>query len=300
MGIKSSIPLCFGSKLTDDFDITLQKSDGTRSERCPLHWHDCFEILYVTSGSRGISINDQNFILSEGDIAVIPPHSVHYTYKANDFPCSSIVFGYTEPIIYTSDISFSNMKYLAPFRYMKSGRNCVLRGDSDWLSDLRALLTKGSEIFFAKGTARELRMRSVILEIHALLYEIFMFSAEKDERSLGYLLDAQIYIENHITEKISPYDVADAIHISYSHLARIARSSMNLTVSELITQLRINLAEQLLMTDREMSITDCALASGFDDVSYFIKIFRSAKGVSPGKFRKLATGTQALGISGQG
>lgn len=300
MGIKSSIPLCFGSKLTDDFDITLQKSDGTRSERCPLHWHDCFEIIYVTSGSRGISINDQNFILSEGDIAVIPPHSVHYTYEANDFPYSSLVFGYTEPIIYTSDISFSNMKYLAPFRYMKPGRNCVLSGDSDWLSDLRALLTKGSEIFFAKGTARELRMRSVILEIHALLYEIFMFSAEKDERSLGYLLDAQIYIENHITEKISPYDVADAIHISYSHLARIARSSMNLTVSELITQLRINLAEQLLMTDRDMSITDCALASGFDDVSYFIKIFRSAKGVSPGKFRKLAAGTQALGISGQG
>jgi AraC-like DNA-binding protein len=37
----------------------------------------------------------------------------------------------------------------------------------------------------------------------------------------------------------------------------------------------------------ESSVTDIAFRCGFNDLSYFIRIFRKYKGISPGKYEKL-------------
>jgi AraC-like DNA-binding protein len=63
------------------------------------------------------------------------------------------------------------------------------------------------------------------------------------------------------------------------------RSGM--TVSELITSMRINLAEQIFLNNPGISVTECALAAGFSDSSYFIKQFRRHKGMSPKSLLKM-------------
>ena len=56
------------------------------------------------------------------------------------------------------------------------------------------------------------------------------------------------------------------------------------TPIEYLNEYRIEKAtRKLRLTD--MSVTDVAFSSGFSDLSYFIKIFKKTKGVSPGKYR---------------
>ncbi|HBP38928.1 MAG TPA: DNA-binding response regulator, partial [Clostridiales bacterium] len=55
--------------------------------------------------------------------------------------------------------------------------------------------------------------------------------------------------------------------------------------SEYITQKRIDYSKLLLMTAPDKSMNEIALSSGFTNVSYFIKIFKSMCGVTPSKYR---------------
>jgi len=67
----------------------------------------------------------------------------------------------------------------------------------------------------------------------------------------------------------------------------MVRAEMGMTVSELITSMRINLAEQIFLNNPGISVTECALAAGFSDSSYFIKQFRRHKGMSPKSLLKM-------------
>lgn len=283
MAIQGNIDLQFGRKNEDDFDLTFQSNDGSHAIYNAVHWHDCFEILYVLSGQFHITIGDQAFDLGAEDIAVIPPRTSHSTRSDIGESFHSIVYGYTESLIYTPDLSISNLHYLAPFRKLRPYDTYILQGNSSHVVQLRQLLLEGTEIFKSHDVLRTLYMRINILNIHALLYSIYAFTSLNARASL-YLVEAQNYIEKHLPNDISPYDLAREIHISYSHLARMVRAEMGMTISELVTSMRINFAEQIFMNHPDISVTECAFDAGFSNVSYFIKQFHHYKGITPKQF----------------
>ena len=54
---------------------------------------------------------------------------------------------------------------------------------------------------------------------------------------------------------------------------------------EYLNSYRVEKAAAKLLTS-DASITDIAYSCGFNDLSYFIKTFKSLKGVTPARFRK--------------
>ena len=66
------------------FPVDVFISDNsTENIDVPLHWHDCFEILYILEGSAIQYINDKTFPVAEEDIIILYPGDVHAT-KCND------------------------------------------------------------------------------------------------------------------------------------------------------------------------------------------------------------------------
>jgi len=59
-------------------------------------------------------------------------------------------------------------------------------------------------------------------------------------------------------------------------------------VESYINSVSINAAEALLKTS-EMNITEVALATGFNDINYFSRVFRKYKKCSPSSKRKIST-----------
>ncbi len=283
MGIKSSIQMEFGEKSQDDFSLSIQR-DNTNKD-CASHWHDCFELIYVRYGQRGLTIANSQHILREGEIAVIPPHILHGTNNPEHTRFDTIVFGYTEQLIYTPDISFSNMKYLSLFYNVKQPEFYIISGDGDDATRLRNLLSACAEEVDRDSPIRELKLRAYILEIHSIIYT-HASSNQKPSGSPRYLEQAQIYIDEHLESDISPYEVASELHISYSHLSRLFGQQLAMSISEYICRARLNMAERLLASDPELSVTECASRVGFNNVSYFISKFRRYKGCSPGEFRR--------------
>ena len=275
MPFQTTIPLDWGQKYQDEFSVTRQSSAQFDAGRLQDHWHDCFEILYITEGYRNFTAGEQSFALEAGDILILPPHLPH---SSDGGIYQSIVLGYAESVIHTPYNSYSSIQYLLPFR----NASALLCKNDTALSEL---LSKAETLFFNATPTRSLEMHACILQIHAILWDNYLKVQYTTEKSYGYLSQIQSYIEAHLSQDISPYEIADALHISHSHLCRIVKTAYRISTAALINRYRLSLSEKLLLQFPNMPVSEISLRVGFDDDSYFIRLFKKENGITPGQFR---------------
>lgn len=85
--------------------------------------------------------------------------------------------------------------------------------------------------------------------------------------------------------KISLKTVADQLHTNPSYLSMLFKQEMGQTFTDYLNQIRINRSCELL-TNTSMNLIDISIQSGFDDQSYFSKVFKKLKGTTPKDYRK--------------
>ena len=73
--------------------------------------------------------------------------------------------------------------------------------------------------------------------------------------------------------------------MSKSYFCRIIKEELGCTFTEYVNRLRIERSKVLLRSSG-ISIAEVACAVGFDDQSYFTRIFKKQTGVAPGKYRE--------------
>ena len=125
----------------------------------------------------------------------------------------------------------------------------------------------------------------------ALIYRQFQNTTGYSEKTQNFqnayakLLPAMTYMEAHYKENIPLATLAKEAHMSTNYFSSFFSQTMNITVSEYLIQMRLKNACTLLLTT-DKSILSVALESGFDNISYFNRVFRKAFGISPGTYRK--------------
>lgn len=80
-------------------------------------------------------------------------------------------------------------------------------------------------------------------------------------------------------------DLTDAFHFQEDYFNRLIKAKTGLTYSAFLQQIRLEKAEQLLISSRK-SVEEIAAAVGYRNKGYFYKIFQEKYGVTPSKYRK--------------
>ncbi|WP_418612610.1 helix-turn-helix domain-containing protein, partial [[Ruminococcus] torques] len=93
------------------------------------------------------------------------------------------------------------------------------------------------------------------------------------------------YVQQNFKEKISLKEFGEQFHLSEKYISRYFKEHFHITLSQYITHLRLEYAKQLLQ-DTDTPVTEIAMQSGYQNVSYFIRSFKKAYGVSPLKYKK--------------
>lgn len=111
---------------------------------------------------------------------------------------------------------------------------------------------------------------------------------ELSDSSRGpYHIPAMIeYIQEHYQD-FDSRQMADHFHLSSSYLSRLFRQQTDHTLSEVVQEIRIKIAQNLLQYT-ENSIVDVAEKVGYNDTSYFIEIFRKKTGKTPLQYRRMS------------
>lgn len=99
------------------------------------------------------------------------------------------------------------------------------------------------------------------------------------------LLRAVQHMRNNLHRHLTRDDVARVAGVSPGHFSKLMTERMGRSFSQLLSQLRVDRARELLRTT-DKTLTDIALSCGFCDQSHMNKVFRATNSLSPGKYRK--------------
>ncbi|MGX6444457.1 response regulator transcription factor [Neobacillus sp. K501] len=111
---------------------------------------------------------------------------------------------------------------------------------------------------------------------------IFSFQNQPENANIKKILD---YINDHYTEPLTLADVAQHFHFNPSYLSSYLSAHNNEGFIEYLNKVRIEEASRLLMQG-SVSISEISSMVGYSDHSYFCKVFKKMKGLSPSQFRR--------------
>ncbi|MGH4052021.1 MAG: response regulator [Clostridium sp.] len=93
------------------------------------------------------------------------------------------------------------------------------------------------------------------------------------------------YISNHYYEQLSLKQVADKFHFNYYYLSSYFSSHIAEGFSEYLNKIRMQKAVELLANE-QIPVSEISFMVGYSDHSYFCKVFKKFKKLTPSKFRR--------------
>jgi AraC-like DNA-binding protein/ligand-binding sensor protein len=119
------------------------------------------------------------------------------------------------------------------------------------------------------------------LAVERIAKQIFPF---RGIRHAAALRKAERFIIENYSRKISLQEIAEASGLSASYFSTIFKDEMGENLSSYLNRLRVEKAGRMLL-ETTLSLSEIAGSCGFEDQSWFSKIFKSYTGSSPGKYR---------------
>ncbi|RXZ84793.1 response regulator [Paenibacillaceae bacterium] len=118
---------------------------------------------------------------------------------------------------------------------------------------------------------------------HSLEEAVSVMEQISKKRKKTEIIDAQSYIQLHLHRKIALEEVADHLYLNASYFSRLFKKETGETFVEYITRLKMEKAKELV-DDPRNTVEGIALALGYDNKSYFVKLFKKHYGVPPSMF----------------
>ena len=268
----------------DDPFSTYHIQNGGQSFQIPVHWHDELEIIYVKSGFLTVNISGENYIGKPGDAFVVSPGNLHFMgsqtgtvdYFTFLFPLKYIAFR-TDDMLDDKLIEPLNSGHLMISPEIKD----TVKEQCEQLAGVYAAEIDESE---SKITG-QIRKKIILLQfIHELWKKGFII--ENDTTGRNTVEKEMVsYIQQNYMGKILLREFGEQFHLSEKYISRYFKEHFHITLSQYVTYLRLEHAKQMLQ-ETDISVTEVAMQSGYQNISYFIRSFKKTYGVSPLKYRK--------------
>jgi two-component system response regulator YesN len=117
--------------------------------------------------------------------------------------------------------------------------------------------------------------------LDSMLDNVYETRNVKNADTLGTALR---YIREHYARPITLDDAAHSVFLSPFYLSHTFKDELGITFIEYLTRVRMEEAKKLL-SDKSLSMQAIAEGVGYDDASYFSKVFKKNVGVTPNKYR---------------
>jgi AraC-like DNA-binding protein len=274
----------------DLFGARVRYSDvnTTAPADLPYHYHDHYEVFCSLNDSLGYQVNDLMYNLEHGDVLVLNQFDVHRSLAA---PGSSyhrqVVIFFPELV---ASLSVPGYDLLRCFeRRPPRFRHRLRLQDADRRSFQR-LIARGIDAGRRRNAESSIVERLITAELLVLVNRGTPLEAERPAgasttpRDDALLREVLSFIDGHIAEELSLQRLARMFATTPNGLNRLCRRHGRQTLHQYILQRRIEHAR--LDLSRGSTVTETALASGFGNLSHFIRIFKQRTGLSPKEFQR--------------
>lgn len=260
----------------------------------PLHNHDEFELNFLTN--------------AQGVKRIVGDHTEHTEHHDLVLVGSNLPHGWFDPAGQCKEVREITIQFhwnLFDEKFLKRNQ----------LSFIRTLLERSAKgILFSQETAERIRPRleaisqksgfDSVLELMSILHDL---SISRDMRTLSNtgFTGEQINYNSRRIEKafgfmhdnyeriITLADVARVVNMSEVAFSRFIKKRTGKTFVESLNEIRLGQASRLLI-ETTHTIAEVSYRCGFNNMSYFNRIFRNKNGCTPSEFRINYSGTRVF------
>jgi len=231
--------------------------------------HENIEFLYFLKGTARVRYDGDILSVGAGQLVVINPHAAHQVFDGNGLNYRCLIV----------DKRFFRENGINPAElYFQPLINAP---------ELDGLFGRIAEEYACDGLFRTAAIKSAVLDLILFLCRRYASMQNPDDvienDSYDRIQKAINYIKENIDKKISVDDLADHVRISKYHFLRQFKKVTGNTAVNYINYLRCEYAKQLFRTS-SLQIKEVADMCGFENRSYFAKIFKQYNGITPRQF----------------
>jgi len=259
----------------------------TRFIHFPAHSHNYIEIVYMCQGSTHHVINSDHVILNEGDLLFLNLKAVHEIYPANEEDIAVNFFVLPEFF----DVAIKMMD-----ERDNSLRNYIIGCLTSSQDNISYLHFKVADVLPVQNLIENLiwsimneqqNINNINQVTMGLLLLHLMNYTDKITSESNYEQDLTLKILQFIEENYREGELgklADRLNCSIVWLSRMIKNLTGKTYTELIQIKRLNQAAYLL-ENTGISVADIGYYVGYENLSYFYRIFKKYYGLTPRHFR---------------
>ncbi len=261
----------------------------TRFIDFPEHTHDYVEMVYMCAGETHHVVNGTPIVLKAGELLMLGQHARQSIKAAGegDVAVNFIV----RPAFFSGTLPFLGEEE-TPLRRFVVG---CLTGESE----AGYLLFRVADVLPVRNLIENLlytlieeipNRRGILQSTMGLLFMQLLNHTDAlqfETPEQNAVLAALRYIEEHYADG-SLSEVAKRLHYELPYLSRLIRQTTGKNYTELLQEKRLSQAAWLLR-NTEMKVDEIALSVGYENVSYFHRIFAARFECSPKKYRMRGT-----------
>ncbi|MDR3708596.1 MAG: AraC family transcriptional regulator [Capsulimonadaceae bacterium] len=254
--------------------------NGPRAPGGEFHDHDFYEVMYVHQGRVRHVLPDRADILQTGDLVLVRPQDAHSVRSKPGEP--ALIFNVAFPAISWRDYC----------------RLIRIDADRPWPSSgvgpRRSAISPQAMPACADAFERVLEAyRGEPSHLHLCVFWCSLLTCiggyESEDRTAAS--NAPEWLKQACREMSAPSNLQGGITrlvelagVSGAHLSRCMRAAMGVTPTDYINEQRLRRSAALLVSS-PADITEIALDCGYDNLSYFYRLFRARYGMTPRAYR---------------
>ncbi|MBU8902766.1 MAG: AraC family transcriptional regulator [Victivallales bacterium] len=226
---------------------------------------------YTLSGRGELRIKDKVYSVNPGEAMLLTVPENHCYYLSGDSDSWEFIF-----------ITVYGREVMRLFRDLRRHTGVTAKFDKDSLPVRKAFSicqkNKKNEI------GNQYNASALAYDFLMSLLDYINPVRQGESRPPEFISRVYNYCLKHIDQAVSVNDMAKCAGYSRYHFTRLFKEHMGSSPQYFMNELRIRMAVRLLQTE-QLRIKEIAGRCGFEDVSYFCKIFRKFQKVSPNEFR---------------
>ena len=259
----------------------------TRFVHFPLHSHDFVEIVYMCSGKTTHIINGNRIELKEGELLFLCQGAEQEILPANkdDVAVNFIVlpefFDGALRMIGEEDTPIKRF-VIECLKNDRENKGYLHFAVSDVLPVQNLLENLIWTLVNDTPNKRNINQTTMGLLFMQLINHADRLNAQENEDITVKVLR---YVEENYRDG-SLTELSEILHYDVSALSREIKNKIGKKYTELVQEKRLSQA-CFLLKNTDMSIADIAEKTGYENVSFFFRLFKAQHGISPRKYRKL-------------
>lgn len=255
-------------------------------QKVAWHWHEEVEVLYIARGSAIVRVEEKTYAVTEGDGLFLNTNVLHSITQHQE-NCVFYSFVFSPQLISGANDSVFETSYVTPV-LESTNIPCVIFSHQESYGQAGAdCILAAFEAYEQGELGYELIIRSQLTKLWYLIVTTYLKNHQTQEENnvMKRTKAMMTYIHEHYQEPLTLQMIAKSANISSREALRCFQKTIDDSpISYLLTYRISQAANALIHTN--LSITEICTKCGFEDASYFAKVFKKTLNESPRDYRK--------------